>query len=185
MIRLLGASACAGFSTTSTMSKGPSVGDPADGVITPYADTCSIGTRIRPTAPTPVRSHESTSEFNSTASPIISSGNNTANGSSPTASRAHPTAWPSPRGASWYTTVTFTSRPTRANLSARSPRPLARTFSITAGDGATYASTGVFDTCDTTTMWSMPAPTASSITSCRAGTSTIGSNSFGTALVTG
>ena len=146
MIRLLGASACAGFSTTSTMSYGPSSGDEADGVITPYAETCSIGTRMRPTAPTPFFSHESTSAFNNVASPMISSGNKTENGSSPTALRAHPTAWPSPRGASWYTTLTRTSVPMRANLVARSSRPLARTFSITAADGATYASTGVLET---------------------------------------
>ncbi len=37
----------------------------------------------------------------------------------------------------------------------------------------------------TMTMWSMPAPTASSMISCNAGVSMIGSNSFGTALVAG
>ena len=37
----------------------------------------------------------------------------------------------------------------------------------------------------TTTTWSMPAPTASSMISCSAGVSMMGSSSFGTALVAG
>src|SRR6187549_3772978 len=42
-----------------------------------------------------------------------------------------------------------------------------------------------FDLLDTTTTWSMPAPSASSMTICSSGVSPIGSSSLGTALVAG
>ena len=69
-------------------------------------------------------------------SPISSSGSSTANGSSPIASLAQPTAWPSPRGSSWYTIVARQSDPMLRTRSASAVLPLASSAAMISGDGA-------------------------------------------------
>ena len=64
--------------------------------------------------------------------------------------------------------------------SASAVLPLASSAASSSGAGAKYCSTAGLLRLLTTTMWSIPAPSASSITSCSVGVSPIGSSSFGT-----
>ena len=69
--------------------------------MTPYRPTSSCGTSLSATTLPPVLVHTPFMWASNDELPISSSGSSTANGSAPTASAAHPTAWPSPRGSSW------------------------------------------------------------------------------------
>src|SRR5215218_6895084 len=64
--------------------------------------------------------------------------------------------------------------------SASAALPLASREASSSGAGSKYCSTAGLLRLLTTTMWSIPAPSASSITSCRVGVSPIGSSSLGT-----
>ena len=69
--------------------------------------------------------------------------------------------------------------------SASAAFPLASSAAMISGDGAKYASIAGLLRLLTTTMWSIPAPRASLMTSCSVGVSPIGSSSLGTALEAG
>ena len=70
----------------------------------PYMCSCPAGTSFSATTPVPVFSYTSISwRMPDTSASSRSSPSRTANGSSPTASRAHSTACPSPRASPWRT----------------------------------------------------------------------------------
>ena len=92
MIRSLGASSTGGFSTMSPIGTTPSASTGPVGAITPYRPTSSWGTSLSATTLPPVLAQTPFMWASSDESPISSSGSRTANGSSPMASRAQPTA---------------------------------------------------------------------------------------------
>ena len=115
-----------------------------------------------------------------------SSGSTTANGSSPTMSRAHHTAWPSPSGACWRVKLMApASGWSRARMSCSAFLPRAASVVSSSNMRSKWSSITPLLRPVTNTKCSMPASLASSTTYWISGLSTMVSISFGIALVAG
>ena len=114
------------------------------------------------------------------------SGSRSANGSCPTSSRAHHTAWPSPSGSCWRVKLAVPG-PGRSRASASRSARRWRSVSVCSSSNwrSKWSSITALLRPVTKMKCSMPASRASSTTCWISGRSTTGSISFGMALVAG
>ncbi len=110
----------------------------------------------------------------------------TANGSSPTCSRAHSTACPSPSGSSWTTsTICIPAGRMPFTIVSRSVSPFRSRKDSRLASRRKWSAMALLLPRVTSTMVSMPASAASSTAYWMRGLSSTGSISFGTDLVAG
>ena len=114
------------------------------------------------------------------------SGSSSANGSWPTSSRAHQTAWPRPSGDCWRVKLAVPGSGRSLDRSLRSAS-LRRSFKVSSSSNCRSKWSSITDLLRPVTKMkcSMPASRASSTTCWITGRSTTGSISLGTALVAG
>src|SRR5574341_2266658 len=116
---------------------------------------------------------------------MMSSPSITTKGSSPTRSFAHSTAWPRPSGCCWRTTTTLAISAMSRICCRSSTFPVRSRCASSSGAMSKWSTIESLPRAQTRITSRTPALTASATMCWIVGTSTIGSSSFGTALVAG